>query len=80
MKKYITGLLLLAFAVPSLAVDYVWYCMDQAGVSIERKEYGFAIAGEYQTRQFTKKYKAENILRTNTAPNKALRPWGLYLL
>ena len=60
MKKCITGLLLLAFAVPSWAEDEVWYCVEEHRHTLEDKEReGVYKLVRYIEEKFTLKYEAE---------------------
>ncbi|MDB2647141.1 hypothetical protein N9Y97_09800 [Pseudomonadales bacterium] len=60
MKKYITGLLLLAFAVPSWAEDDVWYCVEEHNYQLEdQNKDGVYKLEHYEDEKFTLKHEAD---------------------
>ena len=60
MKKCITGLLLLAFAVPSWAEDEVWYCVEEHSYQLEdQNKDGVYRLEHYEDGKFTLKYEAD---------------------
>ncbi|MDA8868622.1 hypothetical protein N9H91_02275 [Pseudomonadales bacterium] len=59
MKKCITGLLLLAFAVPSWAEDDVWYCVEEHNYALDNAPDGIYKLVHYKDEKFTFRYEAD---------------------
>ena len=57
--KYITVVLLLAFAFPSWAEDEVWYCVEEHNYGLDNPPDGNYKLVHYKDEKFTFKYEAD---------------------